>query len=245
MSINTYEDVAGLLSGYSATLRSLRLDCNSPKGDSEILFKTLLSLEKLESLDLADSDFTFDVNALKVSWPLRRLVLGEFLELSVADFSNLVNRFSSTLEILGLDGCPALDPDEEEEEEEEADAKIAQELAANRVNLPKLRVLEITTNHKVQILDWLTSSSTSRIHHLQIGFCPNFEVDRVVAFLEKNRETLRYFEVDVATFSHEEIVKVGAVCEELEIGFVLVSSDFDDFEGGDFDDGDEEWEDED
>ncbi|GAA6013524.1 hypothetical protein JCM11491_006109 [Sporobolomyces phaffii] len=248
ISATTYADVAALVAAYRASLRSLRLDCNSPRGDPAPLFRAVASVAKLESLDLADSDFTFDVAALgqSVAWPLRRLVLGEFLELAPAAFATLVNRFAPTLTILGLDGCPYLDPEEEEDDDAAADARFAQDLAAaGPVHLANLETLEIATNHKVAVLEWIAHSAP-KLARLQVGFCPNFELAAFVKFVERHRDSLRDLEVDVATFSHEEVVTVGTLCDELGIAFVLVSSEFDDYLGGDFDDddGDAEWEDE-
>ncbi|GAA5966561.1 hypothetical protein JCM3765_000961 [Sporobolomyces pararoseus] len=243
VSTSSYEDAASLLSTYSTQLRSVRLDCVSAPGDSDSILNALVSLEKLESLDLADSDFAFDYSQLQVQWPLRRLVLGEFLELSTEAFSTLVNKFSSTLEILNLDGSPS-------HEEEEGDAqKVTREFKQFPINLPKLEILEISTNHSTKVLDWLTSSSTA-LRELRIGFCPNFDVDQVVNFVEKNQDRINYFELDVSCFGIEEVSKLGAVCEELGIKFQLVSVGYedDDFLGGGFggedDEEDAEWEDE-
>lgn len=248
VSTSSCEDAAALISTYSTQLRSLRLDCASPSGDPEALLNALLSLEHLESFDLADSDFGFDFARLDVKWPLRRLVLGEFLELSTERFASLVNRFSSTLEILNLDGCPTHDDDDGEE----VDAKvIVQEYKDHPVALPKLRQLEISTNDPVNVLSWLTSSSPS-FSELRVGFCPNFDIDETVSFLEKNQEKIKFFELDVSCFGlegMEAVEKLDGVCQELGIEFMLVSSGLDDdFMGGEFDvdsdEDDEEWEDE-
>ncbi|GAA5997988.1 hypothetical protein JCM5350_001827 [Sporobolomyces pararoseus] len=245
VSTSSYEDAASLLSTYSTQLRSLRLDCVSAPGDSDSIFNALLSLEKLESLDLADSDLAFDYSQLDVKWPLRRLVLGEFLDLSTEAFSTLVNKFSSTLEILNLDGAPSY-----EEEGEGDEQKVVKEFKQYPIkNLPKLEILEISTNHSTKVLEWLTSSSpTAPLRELRVGFCPNFNVDQVIAFVEKNQSRIKYFELDVSCFNGvEQVSKLGAVCEELGIKFQLVSVGYedDDFLGGGFGGEDEEEEEED
>jgi hypothetical protein len=258
VSTSSYEDAASLISTFSTQLRSIRLDCASAPGDSQAILNALSSVERLESLDLSDSDFQFDFSKLgggggdgqSKNWPLRRLVLGEFLELSTEQFSTLINRFSSTLEILHIEGCPTFD-----EEEPGSEKKEIKAFNTSKINkLPKLVILEISTNHSVKILNWLTPSAHSpSLRELRIGFCPNFDVDQLVEYLEKNRDKLEYFELDVTCFGMEEVAKLGAVSEELDIKFQLVSTGgFDDefMGGGDFD-GDEgevedqEWEDED
>ncbi|GAA5941941.1 uncharacterized protein JCM15063_004251 [Sporobolomyces koalae] len=236
-STSTYEDLAGLLSPYKSTLKSLRLDCFSAKGDKQALFAALSSLSQLETLDLGESDFVDDEFAeLDFSSALNKLVLGETVELSISGFVKFVERFSSTLTCLQLDGSPYAGSDEESNEE------AAGSLPAS-INLPRLSMLEIATPRKTNILDCLTSAS-EHLRELRIGFCPDFDVDEIIAFVEKRQDTLEALEIDVGTLLHEELAQLASSCEELGIAVTVVSAGFDDFTDGDFeeDDGDEEWE---
>lgn len=231
-----YEDVASLLSAYSSTLKALRIECFSAKGNKQTLLDSLLSLRQLEKLDLGESDFVDDSFAnLNLTFPLTHLTLGEYDNLSYPSFTKLVEKFSQTLTNLELDGSPYAGSEEDELE------KASKELQ-NPVKLPNLSLLEIATNHKVEVLDKLTYSS-SKLKELRIGFCPNFDVDETIHFLEKRRDTLKAFEVDLATYSHEELSKLDAVSEELGIEMHVISGGLDEFGLGDEFDEDEEWED--
>lgn len=235
-AVTSYEDVASLLSSCSSTLKSLRIDCFSAKGNKQTFLDSLLSLQHLEKLDLGESDFVDDSFAdLDLTFPLTHLTLGEYDNLSYPSFTKLVEKFSKTLTNLEVDGSPYAGSDEEELEKASKDLK-------NPVKLPNLTLLEIATNHKVEVLDKLAYSA-SKLKELRIGFCPNFDVDETIQFLEKRRDTLQTLEVDLATFSHEELSKLDAVSEELKIEMHVISGGLDEFGLGDDFDEDEEWED--
>ncbi|GAA5906408.1 hypothetical protein JCM5296_000449 [Sporobolomyces johnsonii] len=223
-SVGTEGDLAKLLEALPE-LTKLRLECFGGEASAagrQALLDALVSLKKLEELDLGESDFVDDAfAALPFACPLKSLTLGEFLELSYPAFVQLVERFSATLEALELDGTPA-----------ESATGFDKPLA-----LPHLKILDLASPNDAKILECFPG-----VEDLRIGFCPNFKVDDVVAFVEKHGgETLKELEVEESgAFDDAELAQLEKACEAKGVEFSTASG-LDDFLDAD----DEEWSDED
>ncbi|GAA5920878.1 hypothetical protein JCM1841_002365 [Sporobolomyces salmonicolor] len=226
-SVGSEGDLAKLLEALPK-LTKLRLECFGGEASAagrQALLHALVGLEKLEELDLGESDFVDDAfAALPFACPLKSLTLGEFLELSFPAFVQLVEHFSATLEALEIDGTPS-----------EGATDVATGLG-KPLALPKLKILDIASPHDARILECFPG-----IEDLRVGFCPNFKVDDVVAFVEKHGgETLKELEVEESgAFDDEELALLEKACEDNSVEFSTASG-LDDFLDADGD----EWSDE-
>ncbi|GAA5877934.1 hypothetical protein JCM8547_007086 [Rhodosporidiobolus lusitaniae] len=189
------------------------------KKKRQALFSALSSLSKLEELDLGESSFVDDeFAAYPFSFPaLKHLALGEYLELSFPSFVILVERFSSSLESLELDGTPHA----------EDDAPVAD---YKPLNLPKLVALELATPHPATFLRLFANSPLKEV---LLGECPQFSVTEVVAFLEAHKETLVDVDVEDEGMPDEEkegaepvtaVEVIAKWCEENGKNFALLPS---------------------
>ncbi|GAA5968911.1 hypothetical protein JCM11641_000778 [Rhodosporidiobolus odoratus] len=166
-------------------------DEQAEKANRDKLFLAWSFLQHLEELDLSESTFVTDELAVvPFSFPLNRLVLGESLELSFPSFVTLDERFSATLEYLGIDGTP------HDEDEAATAANIGKPL-----DLPKLSALELSTPHKPAFLN---AFAKCPIKESALGLSPQFTVEDVLAFLESHKETLIYVTMEPGAVPSEE-----------------------------------------
>ncbi|GAA5849787.1 hypothetical protein JCM8547_000563 [Rhodosporidiobolus lusitaniae] len=246
--VSSEKDAAVLLAAFPNLVR-LELNCFPLPPSSEAsatkhraaLLSALSSLKKLEELDLGESVcVTDDFAKLSLVFPLRRLALGEYSDLSFASFVTLVERFSSTLESLELDGTPHAEDDD----------ATAKKHLGKPLNLPKLVALEVATPHEAV---FLRAFNNCPLEEIYVRTCPRLGSKDVVAFLEKHKKTLRQvvFEEGAIVGDDEEEEEddeekdfkpaeliVNDWCMENDIGFMLQQVEEEE-------DDDEEWEDED
>ncbi|GAA5856855.1 hypothetical protein JCM8547_008877, partial [Rhodosporidiobolus lusitaniae] len=215
--VTTEGEVAALLSACPNLLR-LELETLVPSGSStnrDALYAAFEALHKLEALNIVDGAMylTDAFAALPLDWPnLTVLALGECEDLSFSSFRTLVERFSTSLEVLDIAGTPHANHPED----------TKKSLSSGPLNLPRLNTLVLETPHESPFL--LTLFTLSPIRTFSFGFCPAIEFSNVLKFLDLQQGTLKRVEVasDAALTSGQvEGLEVlcharGVECELLE-----------------------------
>ncbi|GAA5965220.1 hypothetical protein JCM21900_003388 [Sporobolomyces salmonicolor] len=235
--VSTEGDVASLLSACPNLLR-LELECIAPSGapaHRERLHEALLALNKLESLNVVIGDFINDDFASRtISWPLKVLALAECEDLSFPSFFSLIHQFSSTLEVLDLDGTPHNNSETE-----------TKKYLGRLVSLPKLDTLVLATPHDPSFVD---AFSQCPIREFCLGFCPAFTYPDVEAFIEAHHQTLKKLQIEHdAALTEAQVESLEVLCHAKGIECELLEpeddSDTDD-DPSDFEDDfdQEEWE---
>ncbi|GAA5870960.1 hypothetical protein JCM1840_002739 [Sporobolomyces johnsonii] len=237
--VSTEGDVASLLSACPNLLR-LELECLAPSGapaHREKLHEALLALDKLESLTIVTGDFINDDFASRtISWPLKVLALAECEDLSFASFFSLIHQFSSTLEVLDLDGTPHNNSETE-----------TKKYLGRLVSLPKLDTLVLATPHDPPFVD---AFSQCPIREFCLGFCPAFTYPDVEAFIEAHHQTLKKLQIEHdAALSEAQVESLEVLCHAkgIECELLEPEDDSDDDDPSEFEDDfdQEEWEDDD
>lgn len=146
-----------------------QMDDNTP------LSLVIATMARLEFLCLAECFFVNSAFA-GADWtaPLKVLILHQCEGLHFSEFITLIHRFSSSLEVLDLDGVPTI---------ESLSDNI--QCLSRQEDLPHLQTLIYSGHNPIPFLDSLDFCHLTTI---QLGFCPSITCAEIESFLKHHRD---------------------------------------------------------
>ena len=228
--ISSETDVANVIKHCPNLLRlNLEVYCQSHgNGGRQALHSALLSLNKLETLDIATpSDFINDefvrlvLDQPENPYPsLACLALVECNDLSFPSFISLIERFSPTLRILDIDNTPHANH-----------PRQTKKHLGKPFNLPNLKTLVLSTAHESKFLQ---SFINCKLVEFTLGFCPSISHKDVEDFIIQHSGSLKKLEIaSDAALSQAQVESLEVFCHAKGINCELLEPDESDGEEDD------------
>lgn len=220
--VSSEADIANVIKHCPNLLRlNLEVYCQSHgNGGRQALHEALLSLNKLETLDIGTPcDFINDEFAQLVldrpenPYPsLSCLALVECNDLSYPSFISLIERFSQSLRILDIDNTPHANH-----------PRQTKKYLGKPFNLPNLQTLVLSTAHEPKFLQ---SFINCKLVEFTLGFCPSIAYKDVEDFIIQHSESLVKLEIaSDAALTQAQVESLEVFCHAKGISCELLEPD--------------------